>query len=37
LREVKAPADDLDLESFITKLKSAPPDKLAALAELLRA
>ena len=37
LREVKAPADELDLEDFITKLKSAPPDKLAVLAELLRA
>jgi len=37
LREVKAPADNLDLEDFIARLKSAPPDKLAVLAELLRA
>jgi len=33
LRNVQAPADDLDLESFISRLKSAPPDKLAVLAE----
>jgi len=37
LREVRAPADNLDLEGFIEKLKSASPDKLAVLAELLRA
>ena len=37
LREVQAPADNLDLEGFIAKLKSAPPDKLTMLAELLRA
>ena len=37
LREVKAPVDDLDLEGFISKPKSAPLDKLAMLDELLRA
>ena len=37
LREVKVPTDNLDLEGFIARLKSASPDKLAVLAELLRA
>ncbi|MCL1952263.1 MAG: site-specific integrase [Oscillospiraceae bacterium] len=37
LREVRAPTEEPDLESFISKLKSAPPDKLAVLTELLRA
>jgi hypothetical protein len=41
LRSVQAPAseapDELDIEGFIARLKSAPPDKLALLAELLRA
>ena len=42
LRSVRPPAskddaDDLNLDAFIAKLKSASPDKLAVLAELLRA
>jgi hypothetical protein len=40
LREVRTPVSEesgeLDLESFIAKLRNAPPDKLTVLAELLR-
>ena len=28
---------DFDIEAFVTKLKSAPPEKLAVLAELMKA
>jgi hypothetical protein len=38
LREAKPPkSDDLDIDSFIEKLKTASPDKLALLAELMKA
>ena len=40
LRDVRPPVaqetSDLDLEAFIVKLRSASPEKLAVLAELLR-
>lgn len=37
LREVKPPAsNDLDIDAFIDKLKSASPEKLALLAELMK-
>ena len=41
LRNVRPPATeesgDLDLDAFIARIKSAPPEKLAALVDLLRA
>ena len=41
LRGIHAPDSgepgDFDIEAFVTKLKSAPPEKLSVLAELLRA
>ena len=40
LRDIHAPAidesGDFDIEAFVTKLKSVPPEKLAVLAELLK-
>ena len=37
LRDVRSPASsELDIDSFIEKLKSAPPEKLALLAELMK-